>query len=328
MSERGWADVIRGLEPAPSGACLGEGQVIAFYSGDLAAEEEEAVREHLAECRPCREVARDARHFLQLLTHDDVSLQAVPRDGPTVARGHPPHRRAWWAAVAAAVLAGGYLWGPRPRPGAPEATAPTAASAMPSPTPARPDPRDFWRGLHVAQAPYTPLEATSDEVLWREGGASVEGGRPSDAPADAKDTFGPAMEAYQSRNFAEAEARLARLLSRDPRHAEGHFYRGVCLLLLGRPRDATASLERASELARGRRRDEAVWYLAMAHLRAGEPARALGPLDQVARGSSPHRHEAQRLRQEVAAVVGDAMGGGGTGFAPQNGSPMRTKEAQ
>lgn len=48
--------------------CLNEEQIVAFYSGRLGENEMGSVRDHLAECPRCLEMARDARQFLKAMS--------------------------------------------------------------------------------------------------------------------------------------------------------------------------------------------------------------------------------------------------------------------
>jgi tetratricopeptide (TPR) repeat protein len=95
MSERDDGGLRRAAAELPvAGPCPGEVTLLAFYRGELEDSEAEALREHLARCRDCLALARDARSFLAALRAPELS-RTVPR---------PRRRRlAPWAAAAAAV---------------------------------------------------------------------------------------------------------------------------------------------------------------------------------------------------------------------------------
>jgi hypothetical protein len=71
----------------PADACLDEQQVVEFYSGVLGDEEAERVRNHLADCPKCLDLAREARQFVEMMS-GPVDLTSTH----TVVEGaiHPP----------------------------------------------------------------------------------------------------------------------------------------------------------------------------------------------------------------------------------------------
>lgn len=262
--ERELKDALRARVATP---CPGEDALLAFYRGALAETENESLREHLATCAPCVELARDARAFLE-------AWEGAPEES----RASGVRWLAAAAVVGAALLAG--LWVARSRPEAsrPEVP-PTSASA-----PANP-----WRDLPVAAAEYRPV-APEDELLFR----SEEGTR--------DDGFAAAMTPYGRGDYAGADVGLARFLATHPDHAAAAFYRGVSLLLLGKPAEARPLL--ASAATARRAPAEARWYLALALLKSGDTREALGELDAVAVAFGPHREEAAKLATEVRSAVG------------------------
>ena len=262
--ERDLRGALRARVAAP---CPGEDALLAFYRGALAEAENESLREHLASCARCVELARDARAFLEAWV------------------GAPERSRAsgvrWLAAAAVvgvALLSG--LWVARSRP---------AVSRPPLPSASASAPANPWRNLPVAAAEYRPV-APEDELLFR----SEEGTR--------DDGFAAAMTPYARGDYAAADAGLARFLGTHPDHAAATFYRGVSLLLLGKPAEARPLLASAS--AARRAPGEARWYLALALLKSGDVADALGELDAVAAALGPHREEAAKLATQVRSGVG------------------------
>jgi hypothetical protein len=286
MTEAEWKAAVQARARALAAPCLDEQQLVAFYSGEASEEQAEAIRDHLAECGRCLELARDAREFLE-----------DAREGPAVApmpvaitqvslvppKPAPPRARPLLAAAAAVVLGVGLWWAQK-----------TPPAPAPPPAPTVAPPVHTFGDLPVAKAPYVRPRGAGDDIVWR--GDEP----PTEAPRDA---FSRAMLLYERDDFAGAERRLALVTPRDARHAEASFYRGVSLLLLGRASDAIAPLEVASRLGRGAERQDALWYLALARLKSGDTKAAVAALEAVAGAPCPHRAEAERLRRQVLAAV-------------------------
>lgn len=99
-----------------AGPCPGESCLLAFYQGELDEGPADAIREHLATCPACLELARDAREFVAALRGADPAPALPPRHAAAAPRSR---RTALWAAVAAGtVLAAVGLYALRtdPRP--------------------------------------------------------------------------------------------------------------------------------------------------------------------------------------------------------------------
>ncbi len=262
--ERDLKDALRGRVAAP---CPGEDSLLAFYRGVLTEAESESLRDHLAGCARCVERARDARAFLE--AWEGAPERSRARSGRWLAAA---------AVVGAALLAG--LWVARSRPVVPRPPVPPESASVPA---------NPWRDLPVAPADYRPV-APEEELLFRsEESTSDEG-------------FAAAMTSYARGDYAAADAGLARFLATRPDHAAATFYRGVSLLLLGKPAEARPLL--ASAAAARRAPAEARWYLALALLKSGGLAEALGELDAVAAAAGPRREEAAKLAAEVRSGLG------------------------
>ena len=81
-----------------AGPCPGETSLLAFYRGELDEGQADTIREHLATCPACLELARDAREFLAALR----GAEPAPALPPGRATAAPRSRRtALWAAAAA-----------------------------------------------------------------------------------------------------------------------------------------------------------------------------------------------------------------------------------
>jgi len=257
------------LRARPAAGCPGETALLAFYGGRLAKAESESIREHLARCAPCVELARDAREFRG-------AMEAAPQS---------PRRVGYWlaaaAALATATLAGLVVARSRPAATAPRPEPETAASA--------PAPAKSWKDLAIAPAPYAPV-APEDELAYRSG---------EPAPGGA---FAEAMSHYVRGDYAAADAALARFLEAHPGQGAASYYRGVCLLLLGKPGEAVPLLRSAA--ASSKSPDEPRWYLALALLKAGDGDAALPGLDAIAGTPGPRAAEAAALAREVRRGVG------------------------
>ena len=84
-----------------AGPCPGESRLLAFYRGEFDEDPADAIREHLATCPACLELARDAREFVAALRGADPAPALPPRRPAAAPR---PRRAALWAAAAAATV--------------------------------------------------------------------------------------------------------------------------------------------------------------------------------------------------------------------------------
>lgn len=246
-----------------AGRCPDAGIWVELAAGRLDEETAEALREHLAACPDCVEVARDAQRFLSAL-RDPVPAAAAPPPGGRRARFAPP---AIWRLAAVLVLATGAVL--------------AVVARRPHPAP-----------VDVVKAAYTPQPTGGEELLYRDAEA---------ADPAVETSFAAAMTAYQRDDFAGAARDLVRHLAAHPQDQRARFYRGVSLLLLGQARAAEPELGRVAALASPRLAGEARWYHALALLRLGDRGRARAELGTLASGSGPRRAEAARLLAATAA---------------------------
>ncbi|MBI2838953.1 MAG: tetratricopeptide repeat protein [Acidobacteria bacterium] len=258
------AEAIRQNAAAPAGTCFRESDLIAFYQGR--SEDPDAVREHLVGCRACLDLGRDTSLFVESLSEAERGTVA-----PRFSLNAP--RLFALAAAAVFVAATGLLLLRREAPV-------VVRDQQEADTPAKRG--NPWLNLQIAKAEYAP--APEDEVIWRGG----EESRP--------DPFVAAMKPYTTSDYGQAEKELADLIARDPANAPAHFYRGVSLLMLGRPVDAIPPLQAAVNLSRNEEREEARWYLALAHLKSGQLDAAAAMLDSI---DGVHRDEARLQRQAI-----------------------------
>lgn len=110
-----------------------------------------------------------------------------------------------------------------------------------------------------------------------------------------------ALEAYQRDDFADAAGRLDALTRRAPRLAEAHFYLGVSKLFVGEPAAALGPLEQARSLARDIFSLDASWYLALAHDAIGDRERALGELRPLCDGQKEYAAQACQAIRELSS---------------------------
>ena len=250
----------RGGDAAP-GRCLDAERLIAFYGGELDGPEAEAVREHLAACPACLELAQDARTFLQAM--GDAAIKA-PQGAPPQRAGLARAQR-WVAAAALIVVAGGGAWG-------------WWRHARDS----------AWQEFPIARADY-PLPVPDEPgIVWRG----------EEEPANA---FAQAIDPYLHGDYAGAEQQLAAYLRQHPRHPEADLYRGVSLLLLGRPQAAIAPLAEAAGSGQEPTASEARWYLAQAYLKTGDRRAAGHELQRLAAGAGRRSVDARELLQRIGA---------------------------
>ena len=273
--------------------CLDEDQLVEFYLGRLEESRNESIQDHLAECSDCLELSKDVRQFLAVMDKSMDSTDAVPAEAShssPFGLGVGPRLFLLAASVVVAVTAGIVYWqGSRVEAPPPQAQGPQPTAS------ATTTPENPWRDLQIAKAQYTPATTPPDEPLYRDDSPQAQP-KPS--------AFAQAMQPYERNDFAEADRRLKQFTEKSPGHAAAQFYRGVSLLLLGKPTEAIAPLETAVAKGEGRMREEAQWYLALTYLKVGDHSQALKQLDTVIPTSSRRRADAEQLRSEVKRVLG------------------------
>ena len=88
----------------PASPCLDEQQAVAFYSGSLSQEEAEGVRNHLADCPACLDLAREAQQFVEAMSGpvDVPPTQTVVEPASRGPAWSPPSkRRSLWQTLRA-----------------------------------------------------------------------------------------------------------------------------------------------------------------------------------------------------------------------------------
>ena len=115
-----------------------------------------------------------------------------------------------------------------------------------------------------------------------------------DKTLPTSDEWTQALAAYQKDDFVRAADDLRGIEQKYPDFADGHFYRGVALLLLNRDAEAIASLQKAVQLAKGKRLLEDEWYLGAALARQGRSAEAAKQWQAVCDAHQAHSDVACR----------------------------------
>jgi hypothetical protein len=237
------------------GACPADEAVLAFYRGDLAEVEAEAMREHLAVCPRCLELARDALGFL-----------AAMGELPAAAAEPGGWRRArtWGAAAAMALAVGvaGWLWwgGAQVDPGS---TLTVAKAPYPLVAGQEKDPEEdlVWRDAGPGEDAFgevmTPYLAGDYAVAERRLAAYLR-----EHPGDAAASFYRGVSLLLLKRPAAALPPLRQAANHggEPLAAEARWYLALANLEAGARAEATAELRHLAASA-GRHQSEAAELL-------------------------------------------------------------------
>ncbi len=186
------------------------------------------------------------------------------------AAGRPsPWRRPWLLAVAASVLAvatGLGVWMMRVQPA--------------------PGPRAELAELAQVDPPaYAPVRLRGSED-------------------DAARRFREAMELYSRGDWKGALPGLRAAAGLDPEAPHIAFYLGTCALLVGETGEAITQLQRTADMGDTPFLEEALFYLAKAHLQAGDVTAARDALVKVILLNGDRSQEAQSLIDRLNASGG------------------------
>jgi hypothetical protein len=102
------------------------------------------------------------------------------------------------------------------------------------------------------------------------------------------DEAAPALNAYRAGDYAAAAREFEALIPRYPTAVEVPFYLGVSRLFLGDVPGAIEALRSAQALGDATFSDDILWYLAVAHERAGWTAETRAELAELCRGASAY----------------------------------------
>jgi thioredoxin-like negative regulator of GroEL len=140
-----------------------------------------------------------------------------------------------------------------------------------------------WQNLVVPKAAYA---APVDRAVLRKPGSRA---------------FDRAMAAYEENDFAGAIEQLETLRELGPDDAaEVNFYLGVSLLLAGRSQEAARPLRQAAQSGDGSRREDSLYYLALAYLKNNQPDQAAAELDAVIAVGGERQFAAEKLKQQIS----------------------------
>ncbi len=249
--------------------CLPAPEILAYLDGGLPEGRRAEVQRHLDECRLCG----DAVEGVAGLEWREGFLRSNDRLLSRVR-----------ARTAAAVTAAARARRPAPRfRRAPQyltlaATVALGVSAAVVLT--RPGP-----GEALFQRHFEPYPSTRPIVR---GGSPVGGSR--------------ALALYEARDYRGALKALEDALGREPNDAVARFYAGLCRLALGQDREATRDLQRVLDLGELELHAPAEWYLALVHLRGGDPTEARPYLERIAGGGGFYQDKARALLSELARL--------------------------
>jgi hypothetical protein len=123
--------------------------------------------------------------------------------------------------------------------------------------------------------------------------------RSSGRNASFADEIAPAINAYRSSNYAEADKQFRSLEGRYPKSVEVAFYRGIAEIFLNDMAGAVQSLQAARRLDDETFAPDIAWYLAVAHERAGQRTRARAELEALCKGRSDYAPKACDAAQKI-----------------------------
>jgi hypothetical protein len=290
----------RDFEPGESGflnelalagaACPSPARLQAFALDALPKEQCQALERHLAGCAACRLLAGDMAKW-QPAPPDQRDVEALWRRIAGRAPELRPRRRrphwAWFSVPVAAAAAVVLVLRLNQAATAPDHPPPPSHASIAVPL------YDLGAMAAVEKAPVRlPSGAL---LLWR-------GTNQPAVPAETRELVA-ALAPYQKDDFQQAAGLLASLSNRYPQSFEAAFYWGASLLMMERPAEAAAPLDRARTLGNPQQREEASWYLSLAHLRAGSirPARPL--LQQLCSAGGARAGSACAVLRRLAAPV-------------------------
>jgi len=233
-----------------------DGVAEAYLLGTVDEETRDAFEIHLLDCAECL----DELETLQALQLELAATRTEIEASTT--SGRAPHGRTWvlWLAAAAVLaVATALLVGPLTAPDHPR-----VASA------------ELERLADLQPAPYTPVRLRGVEE-------------------DSAERFRDAMENYQDGDFEAAAVGLRQAAELDPQAPKAGFYLGVSLLLTGDTGGAIESLGRTVALGDTLYLEWAHFYLAKAHLLAGDVEAARTELENTRDLHGDLETEAERL---------------------------------
>jgi hypothetical protein len=259
--------------------------LLAANAGVLDEQTARHVAAHLGQCGFCRMLLADLTDAELLAARPDeerrVRERVLKAAGPSAkARAAGVGLLALWLrqALPVAALAGvvlvAVIWVRLHRPVAPVSN-PVTVTVQKTP-PAAPSFLQ-WEKLPVK------LEATSI-LVWR--------GAPRTDQERYASELTAGLASYRDDRYAEAARQLAKVAESFPRGVEAQLYLGISRLYLQQNAEALPALAAARQLGTGEFRDDATWYLAVAHQRLGQGSAALTELRNLCGGRGNYARRA------------------------------------
>ena len=113
----------------------------------------------------------------------------------------------------------------------------------------------------------------------------------------------PALIAFQQEDFKSAISQLEQHLQRFPDDPEGYFWAGITQLEIGNINAAIKHLQDAKNQEK-RQNGKVDWYLALAYLKKGENAKALGAINDLeSAGLTTDQEQVKRLKRKLERLL-------------------------
>jgi tetratricopeptide (TPR) repeat protein len=183
-------------------------------------------------------------------------------------------RRAVPVAALAAIVAAAVVWIRLHQPTGPVPTPSTVAVQPDKPV-----------APSMLQWEKLPIKLQASSVL-------VLRGKPRTAQEKYAAELTAALAYYRDDKYAEAAGQLAKVSKMYPRGVEAQLYLGISQLYLQQNSEAIPALEAAQQLGPEQFREDATWYLAVAHQRAGDTQASLTELRKLCGSKSNYASRA------------------------------------
>lgn len=276
-----------------------------YYRNELTEAEREAFHRRLAEDEVFWEAAHLHADALNAIRLEGVGLlrKRLAKKGRELDEKAERRPRRIWLWIVPVLLLGAFaVWqwmrsepapqaipAPAPPSAAPVDTSDTAPPATPRDTVARkqtPAPA-AKTDRQIFAASFQPFRDESIEP-------SVRGGNELLSPSEHF------QQLYWDGDYAAALAAFDSLGATARANKNLLFLKANCLLDAGQPEEAVSILEALVQNGRLRFNDQAPWYLALAHLRAGRRAEARSLLERIAADAASSRQaDAQRILRDM-----------------------------
>lgn len=257
--------------PASPSSCPDSALLLAVDEGVLDDTVSARVREHVAGCATCQQLAKDLRVLLDEELAADVSARILARVSSPGSARHGQRTHFWLGAGTLALAASvvWFLFRPAQPPPPPESR---TVEATPAPIPS----------VFVVDRPLIP---PGDVDLTLRG----------DAPAtlSLEDQIAAALDKADGGDVSGAIADLEGIAARNKSSRIAALALGASQVRAGRNEEAVVTLDRARTLrGASEAADEAGWFLGVALVRTGHPERARAVLNDVCQHGGPRGNSA------------------------------------